>query len=154
MTNPVIYRLIEGLKEWRKAKEEEILRERMMGLATICKLEILPNYVFRNLNPAIFGVKVLAGKIKVGIPLTDETGEEVARVKSLQKEKSSVNEAKEGEELAIALPGINFERRLGDKKYLYSYISDEQFKKFKKNKDLLSASELKVLDEISHIKEK
>jgi len=153
LTDEVVYKLIDNLKEWRKKRISEIERERMMGLATICKLEILHQYVFRNSNPAIFGVRVLGGKVKTGLPLIDETGEEVARVKGLQLDKNSVNEAEEGKELALSLPGTNFERRLGDKKYLYSYISASQFKEFKKNKDLLSSSELQILEEIARMKD-
>ena len=55
-------------------------------------------------------------------------------------------------EVAISIPGVNFERALGDKKFLYSDISESQFKKFKKNKDLLSSNELRTLQEIAEIK--
>lgn len=152
ITNDVIYRLIEDLQLWRKETQSKIEKERLMSLATVCKLEILPNYIFRNSNPAIFGVKVIAGKVIVGLPLIDEFGNEVARIKSLQLDKSGVNEAHEGQEVAMALPGIMFDRRLNDIKHLYADISEKQFKQFKENKDLLSASELKVLQEISLIK--
>jgi translation initiation factor 5B len=147
----VVYKLIDDLKLYRTNKSAEIEREKLMELATICKLEILHQYVFRNLNPAIFGVRVLSGKLRVGLPLIDEQGNEVARVKSIQRDKETVQEAKEGEELALALPGVNFERRLSDKKYLYTYINAKQFKDFKKNKELLSAGELKALQEIAEI---
>ncbi|MEK6844207.1 MAG: translation initiation factor IF-2 [Nanoarchaeota archaeon] len=152
LTNEVVYKLIEDLSKWREQKNSEIERERMLGLAAIFKLEILPQYIFRNSNPAIFGIKVLGGKVKVGIPLIDENGENVARVKGLQKDKGSVQEAVEGNELAISLPGINFERRLANIKYLYSSINEKQLKVFKKNKDLLSASELRILEEVARIR--
>lgn len=153
LTDDVVYKLIENLGKWRKNKNEEIERERLLGLATICKLEILPQFVFRNSNPAIFGVRVLGGKLKVGLPLIDDKGVSVARVKGLQIEKESVQEAVAENELALSLPGINFERRLlNDAKYLYADVSAKQFKEFKKNKDLLSASELRILDEIGRIK--
>ena len=152
ITNDVVFKLIEDLQKWREMRSKEIEKEKLMGLATICKLEILPQYVFRNTNPAIFGVRVVAGKVKVGIPLMDNNGEEVARVKSIQKEKASVEEGKQGDELAMALPGINFERRLKEVKYLYAYVSDKQMKQFKENKDVLSSDELKVLQEIADIK--
>lgn len=148
----VIYKLIDDLKKWREEKREEIERERLMELDTICKLEILHQFVFRNSNPAIFGVRVLGGKVKAGIPLIDEKGETVARVKGLQHEKESAKEATEGQELAISLPGVNFERRLKEIKYLYAEIGRNSFKKFRKNKDLLSASELRILQEIANIK--
>ena len=154
LTHPVVYKLIDELKEWRTRKNAEIEKERMLGLATICKLEVLHNFVFRNSNPAIFGVRVLGGKAKVGISLIDNLGEDVARVKSLQHEKSSVNEATAGQELAMALPGIAFDRRMKEVKFLYSNISDRQLKEFKTKKDLLSAEELRILQEIVDIKEK
>ena len=152
LINDVIYKLIEDLQSWRKQKQTALEKEKLMELASICKLEILNNHVFRNSNPAIFGVRVLAGKVKVGIPLIDDKGESVARINSMQLDKSSVNESKEGDELAIALPGTAFDRRLKEVKFLYANISEKQYKQFKENKDLLSSSELKVLQDISLIK--
>lgn len=152
MKEQVVYKLIEDLKVWRQERNAEIERERILGLASICKLELLKQYVFRNSNPAIFGVRVLAGKVKTGLHLIDDSGEKVARVKGLQLNKESVNEGKGGDELAMSLPGVNFERVLGDKKFLYADISSRDFKKFKGSKDLLSQSEMKVLQEIAEIK--
>ncbi len=148
----IVYKLIEELQKWRSERASEIERERLMELETICKLEVFHNYVFRNSNPAVFGIRVVGGRARVGLPLIDDKGEELARIKGLQKEKENVSEAKEGEELAISLPGVNFERRLKDVKYIYSNISFNGFKKFKKNKDLLNANELRILQEIAQIK--
>lgn len=154
LTDKVIYKLIENLQKWRTEKKAEIERSRLMELSAICKLEILHQYQFRNSNPAVFGVKVVAGKLRSGLKLIDENGEEVARVKGIQHEKNSVEEAPENQEVAVSLPGVNFDRRLADKKFLYADTSEKQFKDFKKNKDLLSASELRVLQEIQLIKSK
>ena len=148
----VIYKLIEDLTEWRTEKTKEIEKKRLMGLTTICKLEILHQYVFRNTNPAIFGVRVLGGKVTKGLSLIDENGEKVARVKNLELDKKSVDGAKQGAELAIALPGTNFERVIKKLKHLYTDISEKQFREFKKNKDLLTQGEIKTLQEIAEIK--
>ena len=72
----------------------------------------------------------------------------------MQSENKAVEVASEGQELAISVPGINFERRLGDKNFLYSDIAESQFRNFKKNKDLLSSNELRILQEIAEIKRK
>lgn len=154
LTHPVVYKLIEELSVWRNERLAEIQKEKMMGLASICKIEILHQYVFRNSNPAIFGVRISGGTAKVSIPLIDDHGEQIARIKSLQVDKASVDKANEGTELALALPGIMFDRVLKDSKFLYSDISESQMKQFKKNKDLLSASELSILQEITMIKQK
>jgi hypothetical protein len=55
-------------------------------------------------------------------------------------------------EVAISLPGVNFERQLKEEEFLYSDITPGQFKNFKKNKDLLNSGEMRVLNEISEIK--
>ena len=154
ITDTVIYKLIENLQKWRTERQAEIEKERLMELATICKLEILHKYMFRNSNPAIFGIRVLSGRVRTGLPLINEKGEEVARVKGLELEKESVNQATEGQEVAMSLPGTNFERQLKETKYLYSALSDKQTKEFKKNSDLLSSSELNTLSEIEDIKKK
>jgi hypothetical protein len=50
------------------------------------------------------------------------------------------------------ISGINFERILKNKNYLYTNLGESQFKNFKKNKDLLSSGEMKILKEIAEIK--
>jgi translation initiation factor 5B len=150
--NEVIYKLIEDLIEWRKEKQREIEKKRLMGLSAICKLEILHQYVFRNTKPAIFGVKVSGGKLISGLNVIDNDDEKIGHIKNIQSEKKSVDEAGENMEVAISIPGTNYERQLKDKKFLYSNISESQFKEFKKNKDLLSQSEIKTLQEVAEIK--
>lgn len=152
LTNDVVYKLIEELTEWRDATAREIEKKRIMALAAICKLKILHQYVFRNSNPAIFGAHVEAGKLRAGLNLINAQGEKISRIKNIQSENKSVDEATEGMEVAVSVPGINFERVLGDQDILYSEISESQFRTFKKNKDLLSENEKKVLQEIAAIR--
>ncbi|MEK6882738.1 MAG: translation initiation factor IF-2, partial [Nanoarchaeota archaeon] len=82
----------------------------------------------------------------------DEKGQKIGKIKGIQSENKSVEEALEGMQVAISISGVNFERVLQDRQYLYSDISDLQFKTFKKNKDLLNSGELKALQEIAEIK--
>ncbi|MFA4952807.1 MAG: translation initiation factor IF-2 [Candidatus Pacearchaeota archaeon] len=152
ITEEVIYKLIENLVEFRKDKSSEIEKRRLMELTTICKAKILHQYVFRNTSPAIFGVRIEAGKLKSGLNMINEKGEKVGRIKNIQSENKSVEEAAQGMEVAISIPGINFERVLGDRETLYSDIGEGQFKKFKKNKDLLNEGEKRTLQEINEIK--
>ncbi len=152
ITNDVVYKLIDDLVEFREEKGKEIEKKRLMELASLCKIKILNQYVFRNTSPAIFGVKVEAGKLVHGINMIDVYGEKIGRIKNIQLEKNSVEEAKEDMEVAISIPGTNFERKLKDKEFLYTDISESQFRNFKKNKDLLSQKEISVLQEIANIK--
>ena len=152
ITEDVIYKLIENLKEFRQEKRKEIEKRRLMKLSPLSKLRVLHKYVFRNTNPAIFGIKVEIGKIIPRINLIDRKNEKVGHIKNIQSENKSVEEATEGQEIAISIPGINFERRMKDTDFLYSNITESQFRNFKKNKDLLSSSEITLLQEIAEIK--
>jgi translation initiation factor 5B len=125
-----------------------------MGLTTICKLEILPQYVFRNTKPAIFGVKVIGGKLTKDLSMIDDKDEKIGNIKNVQHENKSVDEATENQEVAISIPNINFERQLKNKKFLYTNLGETQFKNFKKNKDLLNGTEMQILKEIAEIKRK
>jgi len=154
LTDEVIYKLIENLVKFRDEKSKEIEKKKLMELATLCKLKILHQYVFRNTKPAIFGVKVEAGKLIPNINFIDENEDEIGRIKAIQHENHSIQEADEGMEIAISIPGTNFERQLKDRHFLYSNISEKQFKNFRKNKDLLSQNEIKILQEIAEIKRK
>jgi len=154
LTEKVIYKLIEKTIEFRQEKANEIEKRRLMALATLCKLKILPQFVFRNTSPAIFGVRVEVGKLISNLPFINKENEKVGRIKAIQSENKSVQEATEGMEVAISVPGANFERELKSKDFIYSDLSESQFKTFKKNKDLLSSNEIKLLQEIQELKKK
>ncbi len=154
LTEEVVYKLLESLQDWRAEKTREIEKERLMELAKICKVEILPEHIFRNTNPAIFGVGVKGGKLVQNQEMIDEDGEAIGNIKKIQSENKGVEVAEKGMEVAISIPGTNFERKLKDKEFLYSNISEKQFKKFKENKDLLSSEEISVLQEIKEVKQK
>jgi len=150
----VIYKLIENLLKYQEEKRNEIKRSKIMELGNICKLKILNQYVFRNSNPAVFGVSIETGKLRSGIRLININNEEIGKIKGIQSQGKSVEEAKQNEEVAISLPGVNFERQLSETKELYSNINANQFKEFKKNKELLTREEIQTLQKIAEIKRK
>jgi len=154
ITDEVVYKLIENLQKWMEEEKKRIEREKLTSLVSICKLEIFQEYVFRNNNPSIFGVRVLGGKAKVGTNLITEANEKMSRIKGLQLEGKGIEEAGKGMEVAISLPGVTFDRQLKNVKFLYSELTESQFKEFKRNKELLNQEDIKVLQEIANIKRK
>lgn len=153
LTDKVVYKLIENLEEWRAEKAKEIEREKLSELPALCKMSVL-DFVFRNSNPAVFGVKIEAGLLKKGINFINQNDEKIGSVKEMQEEKNNIQEATAGKEIAISMPGVNFERQLKVEDSLYSNLAESQFRKFKEHKDLLSQEEKKVLMEIAEIKRK
>lgn len=154
ITDNVVYKLIENLAKFREEKAKEIAKRKLMEMTSIVKVRILHQYVFRNTNPAIFGVRIEAGKLNHHLNFIDKQEEKAGKIKNIQSENKSVDEATEGMEVAISMPGMNFERKLKDKDFLYSDISETQFRKLKKNKELLSPKEMTLLQEIAEIKRK
>jgi len=151
ISNPVIYKLIEDFEEYREEKQKQIERQKLDELPSLCKIAVLP-YVFRNSNPAVFGVRVEAGILKHEIELINKENQKIGRVKTIQEEKNNIKEAGKSKEVAISLPGVNFERQIQKDEILFSNLSEFQFRKFKENKSLLSQDEIKVLQEIAAIK--
>lgn len=149
----VVYKLVDRIKEWKELKRKEIEKEELLKIGTIAKLEILHQHVFRNSNPSVFGVHVY-GKIISGVNLIDDNGNNVGRIKALQMQNESVKEAKSGSEIAISIPGIAFDRRLKENKFLYSDISESRFRELKKKKHILASEEISILQEIAAIHRK
>jgi len=154
ITNEVVYKLIEDLVAFRLEKIKEIEKNKLLGLSTICKVELLPQYIFRNTKPAIFGVRIMGGKLISNLPMINEDNEKIGKIKNIQLEQKPIKEATKNMEVAISISGVNYERQLKEKNYLYTNINEGQFKSFKKNKDLLSGEEIQILREISEIKRK
>lgn len=151
ITNQVIYKIIEDLEEYKIEKQKEIERKKLEELPTISKITTL-DFVFRNSNPAIFGVHINAGKLKKGERFINKDDIKIGQIKEIQEEKNNVQEATKGKEVAISVPGLNFERQLSINEPLYTNLSETQFRKFKEHKNLLSADEKQILSEIAAIK--
>ncbi len=153
ITSNIIYRLIEDLQKWRSEEQKRLESRELETLVRPCKIKILPNCIFRQSNPAIVGVEVLGGLLKVGVPIMKED-ESLTNVKSIQLEKESVNEATQGQQVAISLPHITAGRQINENDILYSNIPEEDFKKIKNLKKNLNDMELITLREIAEIKRK
>lgn len=150
-SNSVVYKLIEDFEKWRQEKQIEIERRKLAELPSLVKISVL-DFCFRNTNPAIFGIKVESGNLKKEFELINSEGKKIGRTKSIQEDKSSLDSADKGKEVAISIPGVNFEREITVGEFLYSNISEFQFRKFKEYKDLLNSDEKSILQEIASIK--
>lgn len=151
-TNNVIYKIIEDYKEWIEKKKRELEAEKRMEITFPGKFKILPEYVFRLSKPAIVGVRVLGGRIRVGQRILREDGRVVGRIKSIRKDDTNVLEAVMGEEVAIAIDDVTIGRQLKAGEVYYIDIPEAHARKlFKMN---LSYEEQQVLEEIAQIKRK
>jgi len=149
----IIYKIVDDYKKFLKELEEEKIRKQMCSLVRPCRIRIMPQYVFRQSNPAIVGVDVEAGVLRTGISLMNKEGRELTVVKSIQMENKNVNEVSK-KQVAVALENVTFGRQIKGDDVLYSSIPENDFKRLKELKKYLSSEEIEVLKEIASIMRK
>jgi translation initiation factor 5B len=129
-------------------------KKRVAGLKRGCKIHFLPNCVFRQNNPAIIGIEVIAGVLQIDAPLMNEHGERIGVVRQIQQDKKVVERAHEKEEMAISLVGPTVGRQIHENDMLYSFLSEQEFLKLKDNHEHLTKNEIEALREIAEIMRK
>ncbi|MBT3642470.1 translation initiation factor IF-2 [archaeon] len=151
ITNKVVYKLIEDLEEYSEQKTREIEKRKLDELPKIAKITVL-DFVFRNSSPAVFGVVVNGGTVQTRERFINSDDVKIGQIKEIQEDKKSVGKAEKNSEVAVSIPGVNFERQLTVGESLYTNLSETDFRKFKDNKDLLTSDEKTVLQEIATLK--
>lgn len=149
----IIYKVIDDYKEWlekEKKREKELLDK---AITFPGKMRILPNSSFRISHPAIFGVEVLTGRIKPGLQIMNYAGEMIGKIKEVQDNGVSLQEAKKGESVAISVEGITFGRQVKDNDILYIFLNDDEERALRyKFENLLNNEEKDLLEEFSNLK--
>jgi translation initiation factor 5B len=154
ITSDVIYKIIDIYQEWKELKKNEIERKSLEELPSLFKFKIMRNFIFRQSNPAVVGVEVLFGNLKINEKIMKDTGEEVTNIQSIQLDGKNVKEAKKDDQVAVAFPKVVVGRQINEDEIYYTNITENQFRNFKEKKELLSNIEVKILKDISEIKRK
>ena len=154
ITSNVIYEIIEKLVKWREGKRREEEEANLKNLIRPCKIYIMPNFVFRQSNPAVVGIEVLKGTLKANMSLMNGTGKRVTEVKSIQEDGKNVGLAEKGKQVAISLPGVIIGRQVVEGQVLISDLTEEEFRKLKGMKSFLNSDEIELLKEIAESKRK
>ncbi|MFH1439086.1 MAG: translation initiation factor IF-2 [Candidatus Woesearchaeota archaeon] len=152
--NNIIYKIIEDYERWLEEEKKRIEMKGLEKLTRGCKFQILLNHTFRQSNPAIVGVDILAGILKTGTPLMKADGVMISRVKAMKSGEDNVSEAKAGKQLAVSMDGVTVGRQIHEKDFIYSAIPEEEFKKLKEYKEYLTKDEKEALKEIGEIMRK
>jgi translation initiation factor 5B len=154
LTNNVIYKLIDDFEKWKQQEKARLEGKEIEFLVRPCKVQILKGYIFRQNNPAVVGVDVLTGNVKVDTPLMKDDGERITEVKSIQKEQKNISEAEKNQQVAISLPKVTVGRQINEGDILYSAVPEDDFRKLKKHKESLTDEEIVILKEIAEIMRK
>ncbi|MFX1472248.1 MAG: translation initiation factor IF-2 [Promethearchaeota archaeon] len=150
--NEVIYRLYDDYNAWLIVKREQAKAESLGALIRPGKLELIPEYVFRQKDPAIVGVRV-HGVIKPRTGLINSEGRRVGTILQIQDRSVPVDEATNGMEVAVSIRGPTIGRQVKNDETLYADIPDKHILAMRKKfLDDLTPSEKEVLQEITEIK--
>ena len=151
ITSEIIYKIIEEYEQWQEQQKKLMEAKELDTLVRPCKIQLMPNYVFRQSNPAIVGVDVLEGKVKTGIRLMKSGGKPITTVKSIQHEKENLQSVAKGKQVALSLDKVMVGRQIHEGDILLSYIPEDDFRKIKKLTKYLSEGEIQLLKDIVEI---
>ena len=151
-TDKIIYSLIDTYTQWvddDKADEENsVFKE----LTPISKFTFLKGFVFRNNNPAVFGIRVDVGQLRQKIPFMNKTGKKIGIIHQLQHDGKTVSMAKTGQEVACSVQNITIGRQIVEEDVFYTLPSSSDAKQLiKRFMHKLSSEETNVLNEIIEI---
>ncbi|EQB64917.1 MAG: hypothetical protein AMDU3_IPLC00004G0495 [Thermoplasmatales archaeon I-plasma] len=150
--NRVIYSIKDDLVKAREEIRQKEVEEKRKAMTFPCKLLVMEGNVFRISKPAIFGVRVLGGKLRARTQLMKIDGTSVGPVKSIRTGEQSLEEAGQGEEVAIAMDGITVGRQIKEGEVLYSDINERDFRILKEEN--LNVDENMIMEEIKSLRRK
>ena len=127
----VIYQLIEEYEAFVTDIEEAQQEQVLDNIARPCRFQILQDHTFRQSNPAVVGVEVLAGTLKRNSRVEKwEDGEavRVGQLKSLQDDGEDVDEARAGDRVAASIDGPTVGRQINEGDTLWSQLPEKHAK--------------------------
>ncbi|MGB1698156.1 MAG: translation initiation factor IF-2 [Thermoplasmatota archaeon] len=149
----VIYSLVEDYNEWLAAKKRELDANQRQERIHPSKLRFLPGCSFRQRDPAVFGVRVLAGQVHAGRYVVREDGKRIGVIKSMQVDGKTVQVAKMGAEVALSVQGPTIGRQIKEEDILYMDIP-EQDARWLWREGKVTPEEKDVLEELMSVKRK
>ncbi|MGC8610443.1 MAG: translation initiation factor IF-2 [Thermoplasmata archaeon] len=148
----VLYQILDKYVETVEKIKKKIEEEKRKNITFPAKIKILEGFIFRTSKPAIVGVRVLGGTIKVGMKLMTEENKNVGEIKSIRINEEVLKEAGMGSEVAIAISDAVIGRNVKPGDILYSDLNENDVKELKNFE--LTYEENEILNEIIKIKRK
>ena len=124
----VIYSLVDAYAEWSRQdalnEEDAVFAE----MTPVAKFTFLKGFVFRNNDPAVFGVRVDAGRLVQKAQFVNDSGRKVGRVHQLQEDKKTVPAARRGAEVACSVHGVTVGRQVSEEDVFYTLPTSAEAK--------------------------
>jgi len=146
----VVYNLIDRYEEFVENLKAERQDEARSRLSFPGKVKFLPDHSFRMRKPAILGVRILKGRLRQGQRILREDGRVVGEIQSIREDDNPVPEAKQGDEVAVAVDDVQIGRQMEEEEIYYTEIPESDFQKLSDFD--LTLDEQETMQEIAEIK--
>jgi len=123
-TNNVIYRLLEDYIEYAEVRKAEETAKGLSELILPAKLKMIPDFIFRNSDPAVFGVHVEAGTLYPKVTLITDDGTKARRVHQIQDKGKTIDKAEKDSEVAISIRGIEIGKDIDNDETLFVNVPE------------------------------
>jgi translation initiation factor 5B len=151
----IIYDLVDQYEAWEADKRRKLEEAMLEELTFPGKIELIPGYIFRQSNPAVVGVKVLAGRIKAKSQLITPKNKRIGNIQQIQDKGETISEARIGAEVAVSIRGVTVGRQIDEGDILYIDLPEGMvIRLIQEFKDKLTSDELEVLQEFLELKRK
>jgi translation initiation factor 5B len=149
MTNNIVYALIDDYKLWLEESTRQTESDKRAEFSFPAKITILPDHVFRVNKPAVVGVRVLAGRIRVGENLINLEGKDCGTIKSVRDDDGNIlKEGVQGDEVSVAIDGVTVGRQINENDVLYVDLIESGYKAISKL-DLTDDEKLAMSDTVA-----
>lgn len=151
----VIYNLIDYYTKWVQedtANEEDAI---FSELTPISKFTFLKGYVFRNNDPAVFGIRIDVGELRQKVQFMRNDGKKIGTVHQLQHEGKTIESAKTGQEVACSVQNVTIGRQISEEDEFYTLPRSNEAKQLlDRFASKLSSEQFALLNEIVEIQRK
>lgn len=127
----VIYRLVEDYEEYVAGIEASQQSTILENITRPARFRILRDHVFRQNNPAVVGVEILAGTLRRNVPVAIVRNGDVERigtVQGIQSQGDELDEARSGEQVSVAIEGPTIGRGVEEEDELWVDLPEKHAK--------------------------
>jgi translation initiation factor 5B len=149
----IIYNLVRNYTDWvnyQKEHEESIL---FNEIPPICRFQFMKGFVFRRNYPAVFGAEILIGKLRQKVQIINEVGKKIGAIHQIQKSGKPIDEATQGEQVAVSIKDISIGRHINEGDIFYTDLKSKEAKLLSERfSSRLTSEERDLLDKIIAMK--
>jgi len=145
----VIYEVVDNYIEWATKKKEDDERTALSAITPPCKLRALPGSFLRRNDPAVFGIEVVAGRLRPKVRLMGSGGQELGTIEQIQDKGKSLPQVKAGDRVAISVKGPTLGRQIKENDVIFTFPRSHEVKLLRsKFLGSLSQDDLEALNEL------